>query len=131
MHNSMRDWNLFTKRAGLSMPQFGILTQLQHKGSCGMSAISDHFGITPAAASQLVDKLVQAGYLERTEDSNDRRVRLLNLSTKGGKLLHQATEERYRWMDDLTSKLSPEEQDKIVTALNILIKAARVMEEQK
>jgi DNA-binding MarR family transcriptional regulator len=96
-----------------------------------MSAISDYFGITPAAASQLVDKLVQAGYLERTEDSNDRRVRLLNLSTKGGKLLHQATEERYRWMDDLTSKLSPEEQDKIVTALNILIKAARVMEEQK
>src|SRR5829696_9442802 len=80
MHRSMRGWNQFAKSTGLSMPQFSILMQLHHKGSCGMSQISERFDVSAAAASQLVDKLVQAGYIERTEDPNDRRAKLLDLS---------------------------------------------------
>ena len=96
-----------------------------------MSEVSERFDISAAAASQLVDKLVQAGYLERAEDPNDRRAKLLTLSAKGEELVQQGTEERYRWMDDLTSKLSTEEQLKVVEALNILTEAAQAMEAQK
>jgi DNA-binding MarR family transcriptional regulator len=78
-----------------------------------------------------VEKLVQAGYLDRAEDPSDRRAKLLTLSTKGEKLVQQGTEERYRWMDDLTSKLSVEEQKKVVEALNILTKAAQTMDAKK
>jgi DNA-binding MarR family transcriptional regulator len=113
------------------MPQFSILMQLHHKGPCGMSQVSNRFDITAAAASQLVEKLVQAGYLDRAEDPADRRAKLLTLSAKGEKLIQQGTEERYRWMDDLTSKLSREEQAKVVEALNILTKAAQSMDEKK
>jgi DNA-binding MarR family transcriptional regulator len=131
MHRSMRGWSHFAKSTGLSMPQFSILMQLHHKGPCGMSEVSDRFDISPAAASQLVDKLVQAGYLERAEDPSDRRAKLLTLSAKGEELVLQGTEERYRWMYDLTSKLSTEEQIKVVEALNILTEAAQAMEAQK
>jgi len=128
MNRSMRGWNHFAKSTGLSMPQFSILMQLHHKGPCGMSEISERFDISAAAASQLVDKLVHAGYLERTEDPNDRRAKLLALSAKGEELIQQGTEERYRWMDDLTSKLSTEERAKVVEALNILTEAAQKLE---
>jgi DNA-binding MarR family transcriptional regulator len=131
MHRSMSGWNHFAKSTGLSMPQISILMQLHHKGPCGMSQVSDRFDITAAAASQLVDKLFQAGYLERTEDPTDRRAKLLTLSAKGEELIQQGTEERYRWMDDLTSKLSREEQLKVVEALDILTKAAQSMDEKK
>jgi len=131
MHRSMRGWNHFAKSTGLSMPQFSILMQLHHKGPCGMSQVSNRFDITAAAASQLVEKLVQAGYLDRAEDPTDRRAKLLTLSAKGEKLIQQGTEERYRWMDDLTSKLSAEEQKKVVEALNILTKAAQTMDAKK
>jgi DNA-binding MarR family transcriptional regulator len=131
MHRSMRGWNHFAKSTGLSMPQISILMQLHHKGPCGMSEVSHRFDISAAAASQLVEKLVQAGYLERTEDPTDRRAKLLTLSAKGEELIQQGTEERYRWMDDLTSKLSREEQLKVVEALNILTKAAQSMDEKK
>ncbi len=131
MHRSMSGWNHFAKSTGLSMPQISILMQLHHKGPCGMSQVSDRFDITAAAASQLVDKLFQAGYLERAEDPTDRRAKLLTLSAKGEELIQQGTEERYRWMDDLTSKLSREEQLKVVEALDILTKAAQSMEEKK
>ena len=128
MHRSMRGWNHFAKSTGLSMPQFSILMQLHHKGSCGMSEVSDRFDISPAAASQLVDKLVHAGYLERTEDPSDRRAKLLTLSTKGGELIGQGIEERYRWMDDLAATLSVEDQEKVSEALILLTNAAKKME---
>ena len=131
MHRSMRGWSHFAKSTGLSMSQFSILMQLHHKGPCGMSEIGERFDISAAAASQLVDKLVQAGYLERTEDPTDRRAKLLALSDKGKELINQGTEERHRWMDDLTSKLSTEEQAKVVEALNILTEAAQTMEAKK
>ena len=130
-HRSMRGWSHFAKSTGLSMPQFSILMQLHHKGPCGMSEVSERFDISAAAASQLVEKLAQAGYLERAEDPSDRRAKLLTLSLKGKELIQQGTEERYRWMDDLTSKLSMEEQVKVVEALDILTRAAQMMEEKK
>ena len=131
MHRSMRGWNQFAKSTGLSMPQFSILMQLHYKGACGMSAISERFDVSPAAASQLVDKLVQAGYIERTEDPSDRRAKLLKLSTNGAKLVDNGIQQRYRWMDELTSKLSAAEQTKVSEALTLLTEAARQMEQRE
>jgi DNA-binding MarR family transcriptional regulator len=131
MHRSMRGWNQFAKSTGLSMPQFSILMQLHYKGACGMSAISERFDVSAAAASQLVDKLVQAGYLERTEDPSDRRAKLLKLSANGAKLVEAGIQERYRWMDELTSRLSVAQQTKISEALTLLTEAARQMEQQE
>jgi len=131
MHRSMRGWTHFAKSTGLSMPQFSILMQLHYKGACGMSQISERFDVTAAAASQLVDKLVQAGYIERTEDPNDRRAKLLRLSEKGASLVDDGIQERYRWMDELASKFSAEEQTKINEALSILTDAARQMEQSR
>jgi DNA-binding MarR family transcriptional regulator len=125
MHRSMRGWSHFAKSTGLSMPQISILMQLHHKGPCGMSEISDRFDITAAAASQLVEKLVQVGYLERAEDPADRRAKLLTLSAKGSDFIKQGIEERYRWMGDLAATLSLEEQDKVSEALTLLINAAK------
>ncbi|NOT04020.1 MAG: MarR family transcriptional regulator [Anaerolineales bacterium] len=131
MHRSMRGWSHFAKSTGLSMPQFSILMQLHHKGPCGMSAIGERFDISAAAASQLVEKLVQAGYLERAEDPTDRRAKLLTLSAKGNELIKQGIEERYRWMDDLVLTLSAEDQRKTADALEILTKAAQQLDEKK
>ncbi|MDP1713145.1 MAG: MarR family transcriptional regulator [Anaerolineales bacterium] len=128
MHRSMRGWSHFAKSTGLSMPQFSILMQLHHKGPCGLSEISERFDVTAAAASQLVDKLVQAGYLEREEDPNDRRAKLLTLSNKGRELINQGAEERHRWMDDLGATLSSEERDKVSEALILLTNAVEKMD---
>jgi DNA-binding MarR family transcriptional regulator len=130
MHRSMRGWGHFAKNTGLSMPQFSILMQLHYRGTCSVSDISNRFDYSAAAASQLVDKLVQAGYLERAEDPNDRRSKLLNLSVKGGELIRQGMDERYRWMDDLVNTLSAEDQKKTADALDILTKAAQQLEEK-
>jgi DNA-binding MarR family transcriptional regulator len=128
MHRSMRGWVHFAKSTGLSMPQFSILMQLHHSGNCAVGDISERFDITNAAASQLVDKLVQSGFIKRDEDPHDRRAKLLNLNDKGRELIQQGIEERYRWVDQLAGKLTMEERSKVTEALNIMTEAAKEME---
>jgi DNA-binding MarR family transcriptional regulator len=128
MHRSMRGWGRFAKSTGLSMPQFSVLMQLHYRGACGMSKVSEGFDISPAAASQLVDKLVQSGYIQRVEDPEDRRAKLLSLTDKGRELIQQGLQERYRWVDELAAKLSAEERAQVSEALDIMTRAAREME---
>ena len=128
MHHAMHERLHFAKALGLSMPQFGILMQLHHRGNCGVSDISDRFDITNAAASQLVDKLVQSKLIQREEDPHDRRAKLLNLTEKARELIQKNIEERYRWVDQLAERLTPEERTKVVEALDIMTKAAAELE---
>jgi DNA-binding MarR family transcriptional regulator len=130
MHHSMREHSHFAKMNNISMPQLGILMQLHYRRNCGISDISERFDITSAAASQLADKLVQGGLIQREEDPNDRRAKLLNLTDKGRQLIHHGIEERYRWVDQLAEKLTAEERAKVAEALEILTQAARELEKE-
>jgi DNA-binding MarR family transcriptional regulator len=130
MHRSMRGWGRYAKSTGLSMHQVSLMMQLNYRGACGMSEISERFSVTPAAASQLVDKLVQSGYIQREEDPNDRRAKLLNLTDKGRDVIQQGFEERYRWVDELTEMLTEDERVQISEALDIMTRAAQDLEAQ-
>lgn len=128
MHRALHERLHFAKSLGLSMPQFSILIQLHFRGVCGMSEVSERFEITPAAASQLVDKLVQSGLIRREEDPHDRRAKCLDLTDKGRQLIQRNLEERYRWADELAEKLTAEERAKVTEALNIMNRAAQKLE---
>src|ERR1043166_2623447 len=128
MQRSLRERTQLAKSIGLSMPQLGILMQIHFHGNCGISEIGNRFDITNAAASQLVDKLVQSGLIQREEDPHDRRAKLLNLTDKGRDLIQQGIEERYRWVDELAATLSVEERAQISEALNIMTRAAQTPE---
>ena len=128
MHHTMRERAHFAKATGMSMPQFGILMQLHYRHNCGVSDLSERFDITNEAASQLVDKLVQGGLIQREEDPNDRRAKLLNLTEKGRGLIQRGMEERYRWVNQVAAKLSPEERAKVAEALEIMTQAAKELE---
>ena len=128
MHRSWRSWNHLAKSTGLSMPQFGILMKVHHRRNCAIGEIGEHFDISNAAASQLVDKLVQSGLIQRDEDPHDRRAKMLNLTDRGRELIQQGVEERFRWVEQLADKLTPEERLHITEALSIMTSAARELE---
>jgi len=128
MHRSMRGWGRYAKSTGLSMPQFSILMQLHHRGACGMSMISEGYDISPAGASQLVDKLVHNELIQRVEDPSDRRAKLLYLTDKGRDLVLRGIEERYRWVDELGDKLTADERTQVSEALDIMTRVARDLE---
>ncbi|PWH11969.1 MAG: hypothetical protein DDG60_15440 [Anaerolineae bacterium] len=120
-HRAFREHLRFVKTSGLTMPQFNILMQLHYQHECGVSEISARMDITNAAASQLVEKLVQAGLLERTEDPHDRRVKQLRLSDNGKQLVEAAIAARHQWMDELIASLQPNERETVAQAMHILV----------
>jgi DNA-binding MarR family transcriptional regulator len=128
MHRALHERLQLARSLGLSMPQFSTLIQLHFRGMAGISEVSERFEITPAAASQLVDKLVQSGLVRREEDPHDRRAKCLNLTDKGTNLIQRNMEERYRWLDQLAEKLTPEERTKVAEAMDIMTRAAKELE---
>lgn len=128
MQHSLQERSHLAKQSGLSMPQFGILMQIHYRGNCGISDISNRFDITNAAASQLVDKLVQSGLVQREEDPQDRRAKLLNLTEKAKEMIQHGTEGRYRWVQDVAQKLSAQERERVNEALDIMTRALKELE---
>jgi DNA-binding MarR family transcriptional regulator len=130
MHRSMRDFHQFTRESGLSMSQLNALFRIYHGGACGVSDIGEHLGVTSAASSQMIERLVQLDLLQRSEDPLDRRNKSLNLTDKGRALIGESIEARRRWMQELTNALTAEQQDAISGALTVLTEAARRLEEE-
>jgi len=124
MRRSMHDFIQFSKDSGLSIAQMSTLFHLHHGSRCGVSNIGDLLGVTNAAASQMIDRLVQHGLIERTEDPVDRRAKQLRLTDKGRSIVRESIEVRRRWMERLTDALSIEEQSSIINSLTILTNAA-------
>ena len=128
---SMRERSHFVKASGLSMPQFGILMHLYYSNNCGISLLGEHMDISAPAASQLVDRLVQHGLVERTEDPNDRRAKQLTLTPKGRELIETGLTARTRWVDELVMSLKPEDYDQVAAVLSKLTEAVRDLEQSK
>lgn len=131
MHRSMHDSARFIKASGFSMPQFFLLMHVHRRENCGISDLSEHLEITNAATSQLVDKLVQAGLLERAEDPNDRRAKQVSLTSQGKVFIEKAIAEHSRWVDELAVTLSTEEKVKITDALEIMTHSVKKIEVKK
>lgn len=127
MRRSMRNFLHYSRETGISMSQFGVLFHLSRKQSSGVTDLGDHLGVTSAAVSQMLERLVQQGLILRTEDPNDRRVKKIVLTEKGSQVLQEGLHARQDWLVDLADTLSDIEKEKITAALNTLVnKASRL-----
>jgi DNA-binding MarR family transcriptional regulator len=124
MRRSMRHFLRFARESGLSMSHFGAIFHIHRIGSCGVTEMGEHLGMTSAAASQMLDRLVGQGLVLRTEDSEDRRVKRIELTAKGQRVFEGGIQARQSWLDELADTLSKEEKQTIATALRILIMKA-------
>ncbi len=129
MSRSTEAFIRFLKDKDLNAAQYGALMRLYHHGHCTVSDIGTQFGITPPAASQLIDKLVHEGLVERTESAHDRRVKHLALTSRGRQLVDASLEARLEWTRALGQVLSPDRRAAIALALADLIAAAQSLEQ--
>jgi MarR family transcriptional regulator, organic hydroperoxide resistance regulator len=84
MHRAtMPDW----MHMDLTMGQLKTLMSLVCEGDMNVTGLAEHLEIGKPAASILVDRLVQLGYVERTEDTEDRRRTLVAPTEKGSELV--------------------------------------------
>ncbi len=124
-----QEFKNFMDDSGLSFTQVNTLMRLHYTGQADISDIGAQMGISNAAASQLVERLVRMGLLERTEDTIDRRIKRLTLTHSGHALAEKLVDTRRRWMERFTNSLTSQQRESIAAALNVLTEAARNIED--
>ena len=73
----------------LTLPQLRTVFIVAHSGSSSVVQIAANLGVGEPTASHLVDKLVQAGLVNRSEDPRDRRRAIVRLSPAGEQLIEK------------------------------------------
>lgn len=66
--------DLVQKEHGTPLSHVQVLAMLQDAGTMSVSEISRRLGIAKPNITPLVDRLYEAGYVDRQHDENDRRV---------------------------------------------------------
>lgn len=120
MSASMGAFLQFAKEQGLSVPQIGALFHINSRGACGVTDIGDDLGVTSAAASQMLERLVQNGLVDRREDPDDRRAKRIVLTERGSQVVRGSLEARQRQFAVLADRLSRRERDLATAALRTL-----------
>jgi DNA-binding MarR family transcriptional regulator len=94
----------------VSFPQFFLLTYLDQKEMLTMSAIAQKMGHTTAAASGLVARLDNLGYVMRSSAREDRRKVMVCITPKGSALVRRIREEMMGNLTKVMEHLTPDEQ---------------------
>ena len=94
----------------VSFPQFFLLTYLDQQEVLMMSAIARKMGHTTAAASGLVARLENLGYVMRSHASDDRRKVMVCITPRGSALVRRIREEMVCNLMKMMAHLSPSEQ---------------------
>jgi DNA-binding MarR family transcriptional regulator len=115
----------------LSMAQVKVLFVLQHSQESGeptVGTVAQRLQIGLPAASHLIDKLVQAEMVSRSEDPADRRRTLVHLTESGRQLaarLRAGTRDRFQnWI----AAIDDEDLVALSRGLSALVDAARRIE---
>ena len=128
MQRSMRNFMLYAKEHNYSMAQLNTLFRIRHKNTCGVSDLAEEMGVTSAAASQLLEKLVQQGLAVRTEDPQDRRNKRVALTEAGERIVGESIAARQSWLTQVAELLPAGEQQQVNAALQLLIEKTTLLD---
>jgi DNA-binding MarR family transcriptional regulator len=128
MRISMQDFNRHTRSAGFSFVQMNVLMHLYYGGPREVMAFSELLQVSPAGASQMIERLVQQGLVQRCESPDDRRVRLVHLTGRGRQVVDESIRARQQWVERLVASLSEEERHAVGQALRVLTEQAARLE---
>jgi DNA-binding MarR family transcriptional regulator len=78
---------------GLTFPRYEALMLLFYssKGELPLGKISDRLQVHRASVTNVIDKLVDAGYAARVQHERDRRTTLARITTDGKRVARQST----------------------------------------
>lgn len=127
----MRAFNRFyTERIGalderheglaLTIAESRCLFTVRRLGAPDIGRIAEALGLELSYVSRLVSRLERAGRLRREPADDDRRRRIVSLTTAGEELLQEVERRSNARMDELTAHLSPREVKELLAAMNTI-----------
>lgn len=104
---------------GISVGHVQVLISLA-KGPRSVGQLADSVGVSPPAATQLVDRLVEHGMVERRHSESDRRVVLVDYVPQMHDVARRIVESRKQRLEGAMSSLTDEEAEAFLKGLKLL-----------
>jgi MarR family transcriptional regulator, 2-MHQ and catechol-resistance regulon repressor len=108
------------KNVGLCDSDFRVLEALLHKGPLPVNVIGDKVELTTGSITTAVDRMEAKWLVVRKNHPEDRRVRLVELTAKGRRLIEKAYAQHTIDMEEAASVLSREERAVLLELLKRL-----------
>ncbi len=96
-------------RSEVTFSQLKLLKMVAATGGYSVSNLAQFMGVSTAAASRAVDRLVRRGFVDRAEASDDRRAVQLSLTDAGCELLSRYDEAANAALKHVFASLSEDE----------------------
>ncbi len=103
-----------------SVAAFRLLIYLRRHPGTSLSPVAEHLGVSLPAASQLAERLVQAGLVSRTSNARERRKVELRLTSAGLAALAERDERTRAWLRDRLAGLEERRLARLLEALTDL-----------
>jgi DNA-binding MarR family transcriptional regulator len=110
----------------VTLPRFDLMAQL-HKAQGGMtlSELSSRMMVSNGNLTALVERLAEAGQIERRVSAQDRRVVIVALSPDGERAFAAMAARHEVWIADMMAGLSETETEQLMVLLGKLKTSAR------
>jgi DNA-binding MarR family transcriptional regulator len=105
------------KATGLTAPQLVVIDTLHKQGELSPSAIARAVSLSQATITSILDRLVQAGLVERIRSETDKRVILARLTEKGEAASNNSPELLQAGFMRSFRTLQPWEQNMLIASL--------------
>lgn len=105
---------------GITRPQWRVLGLLSRFGGSTQVVLAEMMDVEPITLGRMIDRLQEAGMVERRADPADRRAWRIHLTTKGDTCLNDLRPTALALFEDAVNGLSRAQQDELETMLNIM-----------
>ena len=110
---------------GLTLSQISALSTVEQWGPMRMNSLANHEAVGASVVTRMVASLEEQRLVQRTDDPDDRRASLVELTPAGRELLDGLRFERTIGLSSRMERLSTKERERIEAVLPILEKMAR------
>lgn len=129
MHAAEAMWNFASeldtekKLDGITVAQERVLTFVFHHSPEGVKLkdIAKAVKLSPGAVSQIIESLVQGGFLERTSDPHDRRAINIQITKELQLARNQVMEMLDEKMGSILADRTPDEREAFITVLQKIV----------
>jgi MarR family transcriptional regulator, organic hydroperoxide resistance regulator len=94
------------REIGVSIPQCDVLTTLTEREGVSQQELATRLYVTKGNISGLIDRLAEAGLVERRSTANDRRQHAIYLTEAGRRMAETAIAVQHRWIASTLGRMS-------------------------
>jgi DNA-binding MarR family transcriptional regulator len=107
----------------LTLPQYRLLVVLDSRGPSSLAGVAERLDVNPSTALRMIERLSQAGMVEKMTNPAKRREVLVRLTGAGWQTVRQVTEARRQELARIVATMPVTQRAELVAALTAFTEA--------